>query len=227
MRSRITKWRTLDGHNAALSAVLALALLLGSLDSRAGILRDLEVSLHISKPDAPAGPPPGVPWDGFACCNLHYDGDTVNDRNYSELPMIPPGTPIQVIAYNDGKQRADIRVDGKSMKLFHDNGREQESLEAWVAKIVVRDDPRPRLRTYTTAVRDAIYQGKLMVGMTREQALASIGYPVANENVVLDAPIWRLYRGKHDRYQLNFHTDGRVNSITGDAEVTTQVIYQP
>ncbi|MGA2564359.1 MAG: hypothetical protein ABSF96_12415 [Steroidobacteraceae bacterium] len=227
MRSRITKWRAPEGHNAALGTALALALLLGSLASQAGIFRDVMVTMHLSKPDAPAGAPQGVPWDGFACCNLHYDGDTITDRNYSELPMIPPGTPIQVIAYNDGKQRADIKVDGKSMKLSHDNGREQESLEAWVGKIVVRDDPRPRLRSYPMPVRDAIYQGKVMVGMTREQAIASIGYPVANENIVLDTPIWRLYRGRHDRYELNFRTDGRVNSITGETEVTSQVLYQP
>jgi hypothetical protein len=59
--------------------------------------------------------------------------------------MIPAGTPIEVLNY--GSNRAYIKVDGKPMRLGHDYGRDQESLEIWVSKIVVNDDPRPRIAT--------------------------------------------------------------------------------
>ena len=123
---------------------LALSLTLGSTDLHAGILRDVMVSVGLSKP---APPPPGsqtLPRQGFACCDLHYKHDWINDGNYAELPMIPAGTPIEVMSY--GSNRAYVKVDGKPMRLGHDYGRDQESLEAWVGKIVVNEDPRTRGR---------------------------------------------------------------------------------
>jgi hypothetical protein len=221
------KRRSLQRQSAVLGAGIALSLILGSVDSQAGIFRDVLTTMHLSKPDAPADAPPGVPWQGFACCNLHYDGDTIDDGNYSELPMIPAGTPIEVVSYNDGRHRAEVKIAGKPMKLSHEYGREQESLEAWVAKVVVRDDPRARIQSYPAAVRDAIYEGKVTVGMTREQTIIAIGYPITSENIILDAPTWRLHRSRHDVYQLTFRSDGHLKAVSGDNEVTSQVLYQP
>ena len=214
----------------AIAAALALAvsLTLVSGAAYAGILRDVMVSVGLSKPAPPAAGSPGsqtLPRQGFACCVLHFSRDWINDGNYAELPMIPAGTPIEVLNY--GSNRAYIKVDGKPMRLGHDYGRDQESLEAWVNKIVVSEDPRPRIATYPPPVQEAIRQGKVMVGMTREQAISSIGYPLTSENISLDAPTWRIWRSSHGEYDLNFGADGRVKSITGDDGVTGLVIYQP
>jgi len=140
------------------------------------------------------------------------------------VPMIPAGTPVEVLNY--GRHRAYVKVDGKPMRLGHDYGRDQESLEAWVNKIVINSDPRGRIATYPPPVQAAIREGKVMVGMTREQAITSIGYPLTSENVSLDAPMWRIWRSSHGEYQLNFGADGRIKSVTGDDSVTTLVIYQ-
>jgi hypothetical protein len=113
------------------------------------------------------------------------------------------------------------------MRLGHDYGRDQESLEVWVNKIVVNDDPRARIATYAPPIQAAIREGKVMVGMTREQAIASIGYPLTSENVSLDAPTWRIWRSSRGEYDLNFGADGRIKSVTGDDGVTSLVIYQP
>jgi hypothetical protein len=211
------------------SGPLALAISLTFLagGSQAGILRDVMVSVGLSKPAPPAPGSAGsqtLPRQGFACCDLHYSRDWINDGNYAELPMIPAGTPIEVLNY--GSNRAYIKVDGKPMRLGHDYGRDQESLDAWVGKIVVDKDPRPRITTYAPPVQEAIRQGKVLVGMTREQAIASIGYPLTSENASLDAPTWRIWRSSHGEYDLNFGPDGRIKSITGDDEVTRQVTYQ-
>jgi hypothetical protein len=207
---------------------LALSLSLAAAASHAGILRDVMVSVGLSKPAPPKAGSPGsqtLPRQGFACCVLHYSHDWINDGNYAELPMIPAGTPIEVLSY--GSNRAYVKVDGKPMRLGHDYGRDQESLEAWVNKIVVNDDPRGRIATYAPPVQAAIREGKVMVGMTREQAIASIGYPLTSENVSLDAPTWRIWRSSRGEYDLNFGAEGRIKSITGDDSVTSLVIYQP
>src|ERR1700685_2746588 len=107
---------------------------------------------------------------------------------------------------------AKYKCEAKPRRLGHDYGRDQESLEVWVGKIVVNDDPRPRIATYPPTVQAAIREGKVMVGMTREQAIASIGYPLPSESVSLDAPTWRICRSSHGEYDLNFGADGRIKS---------------
>jgi hypothetical protein len=222
------KRRSLQLRQAALAGGLALAvvLALGPLDSQAGIFRDM-LDWVSPKPHPPPGSAPTVPWQGFACCNLHYDHDTINDGNYSELPMIPAGTAIEVLSYDDGHYRAAVKVDGKPMKLGLEFGRSEESLEAWVGKIVVTDDPRPRIKTYSQGIRDAIYEGKVIVGMTREQAIIAIGYPITSENITLDGPVWRLWHSRRGEYQLNFRPDGHLGSVTGDDSVTSLIVYKP
>jgi hypothetical protein len=194
----------------------------------AGILRDVMASVGLSKPTpAPVGPDglPAFPRQGYACCDLHYDKDWINDGNYAELPMIAAGTPIEVLNY--GRQRAAVKVDGKPMRLGHDYGRDQESLDAWVNKIVVKDDPRERISSYPSAIQEAIRQGKVMIGMTREQVIIAVGYPLTSENLSIDAPQWRMWRSSHGEYQLNFARDGHLTSVTGDDSVTGLIVYQP
>jgi len=113
------------------------------------------------------------------------------------------------------------------MRLDHDYGRDQESLDVWVSKVVVNQDPRPQIGEYPPDVQEAIRLGKVTVGMSREQAIASIGYPPANENITLDGPVWQLRRARGDEYQLNFDRNGRIASVTGDESVTDQMIYRP
>jgi hypothetical protein len=220
------------GRNSSVAqrpAVACLSLIIGLAfapeDSHAGILRDVMVSAGLAKPEPP---PPGsqtLPRQGFACCVLHYSRDWINDGNYAELPMIPAGTPVEVLSY--GSNRAYVKIDGKPMRLGHDYGRDQESLEAWVGKIIVNADPKPRIATYPTQVQAAIRAGKVMVGMTRDQAIAAVGYPLTSENISLDAPTWKIWRSSHGEYDLNFGADGRIKSITGDDSVTRLVIYRP
>jgi hypothetical protein len=156
---------------------------------------------------------------------MHFNKDWINDGNYAELPMIAAGTPVEVKTY--GRHRAYVTIDGKQYGLGHDYGRDQESLDAWVNKVVVSDDPRPRIASYPFAVQEAIRQGKVMIGMTREQCIVAVGYPLTSENTSLDATTWHIWRSTHEEYQLNFGPDGHLVSVTGDDSVTTQMLYRP
>jgi len=66
---------------------------------QAGIVRNVLQSVGLSKPDPPRIDPatglPALPRNGFACCNLHNDGNSINDGNYARYPLIPAGTPIE------------------------------------------------------------------------------------------------------------------------------------
>jgi hypothetical protein len=210
------------------AALLAMAVALIVPTANAGIMRDVLSSVGLGPKESPkdASGIPSYPRLGFACCDLHYNNKLwINDYNYSELPIIPAGTPVEVVSY--GRYRANIRVDGKQMTLGQDYGRDQESLDQYIKKFIVNDDPRPRITSYSVAIQEAIRQGKVMVGMTREQCIVAVGYPVTSENVTLDAPVWRLWRSSGGEYRLYFGPDGHLQSVTGDSEVTGQVVYQP
>ena len=213
----------------AIAACLTLGIALNAVpdSARAGIFRDMLSSVGLAKPDAPTNPDgtPSFPRQGYACCNFHFSKDWINDGNYAELPMIAAGTPIEVVKY--GRQRAYVNIDGKQFGLGHDYGRDQESLDAWVNKVVVNTDPRPRIASYPLAVQEAIRQGKVMIGMTREQCIVAVGYPLTSENTSIDATTWRVWRSTHEEYQLNFGPDGHLRSVTGDDAVTAQMLYRP
>jgi hypothetical protein len=206
---------------------LAGVLIFAPRAAEAGIFRDVMSSVGLSKP-APATTDangvPSYPRQGFACCDLHYNKDWISDSNYAELPLIAAGTPIEVVNY--GSNRAQIKIDGKPMRLGHDYGREQEALDAWVRKVVVTDDPRGKINAYPAAIQEAIRLGKVMIGMTREQCIVAVGYPLTSENVTLDAATWRMWRSSSGEYQLNFSRDGHLTSITGDVETTYAMTYK-
>jgi hypothetical protein len=196
--------------------------------ARAGIMRNVLEDLHIVKPPpppAPAADDRAPPFQGFACCNLHYDSRSIGDTNYASLPLIPAGTPIDVVSY-DGR-KANISIEGKPLQLSQDKSADVMGLGSWVNKVVVKDDPRPRIRSFPPAIQEAIRQGKLALGMTREQVIIAVGYPLPNENITLDAPTWKLYRARREEYDLNFNGNGNLESVTGDDSTTSAVLYQP
>ena len=230
MRNRSFLWRV-AGLAATVPLTLALALTFAPVDSHAQVRRILEDMGLVKKPEPPPTPPALAasfqtpPFQGFACCNLRYDGRWIGDRNYASLPLIPAGTPIEVVNYD--RDKANIRIEGRPMQIGQDYGRELESLANWVNKLVVKDDPRPRIKSYPPAVQEAIREGKVTPGMTREQAIVAIGYPLPDENISLDAPMWKIYYARREPYELNFKADGGIGSVTGDESITSQVVYYP
>jgi hypothetical protein len=215
-------------NNSLLRMALVGIALCAAGEVQAGIFRDMMGAVGLSKPEPPVNDANGVPSyprEGYACCVLHYSSKLwISDNNVGP-GMISAGTPIEVTGY--GSNRAHIKIDGKNMELGHDYGRETEALDAWVRKMVVNQDPRPKFNSYAPTVQEAIRLGKVMVGMTRDQCIIAVGYPLTNENVTLDAPTWRMRDPGGTEYQLNFGRDGRLTSVTGDVETTYGVTYKP
>lgn len=160
---------------------------------------------------------------GYACCNLHYEGDWISDSNLAQLAFIPAGTPISVKKI-DG-YRANVDVDGKPMRLGHDYGRAQESTEQWVNKLVVLDDPKLKMAKFSPAVRNAIAAGKLMKGMTKEQVIMAVGHPQTNENPRLDGPYWRYWWSSFGPYYV-YWKGNTVSKIDGHSETVGHMTYK-
>ena len=170
---------------------------------------------------APVDPDKPLP-SGWTCCNFHYEGDWISDSNYATLPMIPAGTPATVTGY--GRYRAYAMIGGQKMRLGLDYGREKETLAEWAAKMIVSEPVNARIATYPQDIQDIIRLGRVTEGMTKEQVIVSVGYPLTSENWSLDAPEWRMWVSSFGEYRIAWDQSGRVKEVFAD-ELTKHIIY--
>jgi hypothetical protein len=218
-----------------LLAVATIVMVLGacqSVDTRPDEISPTAAKPASSKADntasqaAPAVAEPPRDGDlrlGYACCNLRHAGDSISDANLAQLPFVPVGTPIKVRRI-DG-QYADAEVDGKPMRLGHEQGREQESIGQWINKIVVLDDPKVRLARFPPRIRNAIAKGQLLRGMNREQVIMAVGHPPADARLKLDGPYWRYWWSGFAPYYVYWAKDGTVSRISGHSETVGNMTY--
>ncbi|MGB8148101.1 MAG: hypothetical protein WCF00_06940 [Azonexus sp.] len=160
---------------------------------------------------------------GFACCNLRYSGDQLSEANYAQLPFIPLGTPVLIRAI-DGAQ-AIVEIDGRQLTLRLDAAQTSESAAQWLDKAVLADDPRRKLESFPTAVRAAIQSGRLIKGMTREQAIMSVGYPQVDEKKGLAAPSWRYWWTSFESFYVHWLRD-KLKKVSGNSETVKKLTYE-
>lgn len=161
---------------------------------------------------------------GFTCCNLRYNGDWISDLNRADLPLLRAGLPAQVTGY--GYHRVYVEIDGKPYRLGHDYGRREELLSEFAEKYIVAEDPRKKIASYPPEVQEVIHHGKVMRGMTKEQVIISLGYPITRDTLTTDEPVWRYWHGRN-RYEVVWGPDGRVQAVAGEWRVLTQVVWRP
>jgi hypothetical protein len=160
----------------------------------------------------------------FTCCNLHYEDDWISDGNWTTLPFIPAGARIAVKEY--GRHRASVFIDGRPMRIGHDYGRDQESKEQFVAKLMVKEDPKARISGFDKETQAAIRAGKVMLGMTKEQVIMSLGYPRTDLTRSLGLDEWTYSTYENDTYVVIWDSDERVKEVdTASRAVRRAVVY--
>lgn len=155
--------------------------------------------------------------EGYLCCNMRTDGSWISDSNYREngKRIIPAGTPLKVTGY--GRYRVHVDINGGKQSIGNDYSRDLDP-EAFARRYVVPEDPSRKLAGYSPQVREAIKSARLMPGMTRDQVLMSVGYPISSENPNLDARVWRYWLSSFSEFQVIFDGKGRVKEIETDPQ---------
>ena len=162
-------------------------------------------------------------YSGFLCCNYRHDGSGwMSDSNYGPNPMMSLGATVTMESY--GRYRVNTTMNGARMSIGNDYSRDL-SLEQFAKRIIVRQDPKIRLATFPRAVQDAISSGRIMTGMTKEQVLMAMGYPVTSETPQLDMPTWRYWLSSFEEFSVSWSND-RVANVGGDRGVVAKVLMQ-
>jgi len=158
-------------------------------------------------------------WEGYLCCNYRYEGDWMSDSNYTGYPMMPVGTPTRITDY--GRYRVYTEMGGKKMRIGNDYSRNFSNVE-FAKRIVVTEDPRLKIAMFPARIQQAIAAARIVPGMTQEQVIMSIGYPISSENPALDAPVWRYWLTSFEEFQVNWDK-GVVLSVSGLPTVLSRV----
>jgi hypothetical protein len=149
----------------------------------------------------------------MTCCNIHYEGEEVSDANYFVGATLPAGTPVQVQSMRSDS--VTFTADGKKLSLYHRYGTAQESLQQYVNKVLVSDDPKAHLATFPRAAQQAIRDGRVEKGMTREQVIMSLGYPPTHRTASTTSNEWTYWYNRWVTYKVQFDDAGLVSNVVG------------
>jgi hypothetical protein len=149
----------------------------------------------------------------FTCCNIHYEGDEISDANYWVGSTLPAGTPVQVVAA--GRNSVTFDAEGRKLTLVHQYGKDQESMQQYLDKVFVGSDPRGTIATYSRSAQDAIREGRVERGMTKEQVLASVGYPPVHRTTSTSMNEWLFWYNRWVTYKVQFDDSGKVTNVVG------------
>ncbi len=161
-------------------------------------------------------------YEGYLCCNMRSDGSWISDSNYAEAGkrVIPAGTPVKVTGY--GRYRVKVQIDGEKQEIGNDYSRDLDNA-AFARRYVVTEDPKAAMAGWPAKVQEAVRQSRVTPGMSREQVIVSLGYPISSENPDLDSPLWRYWLSSFAEFQLHFADNGRLSDITTDPATRNRV----
>lgn len=164
-------------------------------------------------------------YEGYLCCNMRTDGSWISDINYDGdgERIIPVGTPISVLG--EGRYRIKIKVEGKDQAIGNDYSRDL-TMDEFAKRYVVTENPALKISSYPRAVQNAIGHSEIMLGMSREQVIMSLGYPVSSENHDLTSKFWRYWLFTFAKFTVNFDDEGRVIGVDTDPETKQKVLAQ-
>lgn len=147
----------------------------------------------------------------YTCCNIFYEHEEVSDANYHVGTMLPAGTPVQV----QSAGRSSLTILAGSTKLTLVQAYGKEPFQQYIDKILVVEDPKPKLATFPQAVQSAIHGGRIEVGMNKDQVLASVGYPPSHRTASTAANEWLYWRNRWITYKVQFDDGGKVIGLVG------------
>jgi len=185
----------------------------------------LTVGLAMAGCRQPAGPAPEVSQqlqgrELRTCCNLHYENEDISDANYWVGKTIPAGTPVTIQKVT--KDSVTFSAGDSRVTLTHQYGTKEETMSQYLGKVLVAEDPRTRIARYRPAVQRAIEHSKVERGMSREQVLASLGYPPTHRTPSTNDREWTYWYNRWVTYKVVFDDAGKVADVVGRPAPTAE-----
>lgn len=156
----------------------------------------------------------------YTCCNLRPSNGELSDANWYDSASLlgtpsgalPFGAPVTVVHVD--RQSFTIRTDEYGeLTAYHTYG--VEDLGTYMQRILVRDDPKEMALGFPQEIQDAIFEARVMQGMTKQQVLMAIGYPPTHQTPGIASNEWTYWKNRWQTYKLEFDREGRVTRMLG------------
>ena len=161
--------------------------------------------------------------DFYLCCNLRFNPERrAADSNYGSYiysssyaaggPVLAAGTRVRVVKV--GSSAIEFQSDdGQTYQLAFGYGRKQQTPAQYFQNILRTTNPMDAMKDVPRRIADAMREGRLVEGMTKEQTLIARGYPPAHQTPSLESNEWIYYDtpGFVDRVVFS---DGKIHSVT-------------
>jgi len=157
----------------------------------------------------------------YLAYNLH--GDLARGKIYSTNyqtagHLVPWGTEIKIINILRNYLTFREKESGRVWNYwFSRRTRRAVSLKEHIGRLFTKDIDglRKKVADLSELDRDGIYEGRPLLGMSREGILIAMGYPpeFANPQDIMAARDWRYWLSRYDKLKIGFNRQGKVASI--------------
>lgn len=162
---------------------------------------------------------------GYTCCNLRPTYDWISSNNVQGGLILPAGEPV-ILGTIKKRYYVYGTMGGTGIGLRDDNAKSEADTLAWVRRVVVPENPKARLATWPAEIRTAVQTGKILVGMSREQVLMSLGHPAKADTPDLASPTWRYWTAIDDStVDLHFDEADRLTTVSGSPAAVKLVSF--
>ena len=160
----------------------------------------------------------------FLTSNLRYEDDWINEGTSPYLPIVPVGSRLKVV--DMGSNKASVLIDGRKMRMGIDWTRGLQSVSQFIARVTSTSDPRPVLATWPERTQAAVRSGRVLVGMSREQVLMSLGPPRLDHTPQLGDREWKYEVPEQEELFLMFDEAGLLKGVDGSRKARGLVLYE-
>jgi hypothetical protein len=155
------------------------------------------------------GPEVPSPYTGtthYLCCNIYYEKAKMNDATWIVGTKVPFGTRVHV--EHVFRNAIEFTPEGHpTITLAYKYGEKAVPFETYLSRLLVDTDPHTKLRKVPQKRVEAIEQGLVEPGMTRDQVMMARGIPPGHKTPALESPTWTYWRN---------HWDAEVVYFVGD-----------
>lgn len=162
---------------------------------------------------------PGV--QSWTCCNLRHEKNWISDHYLVARPFIPAGSKVTFAGW--GRDRVNVEVAGVKVGAGGDYGHFRSTRETLAWLLFVQEDPNLRLATWPPEVQAAIRQGRIRIGMTRDQVHMALGPPRFEHTFSKTASNWVYMATEDGEFDLDFADDGTLRAINAPSRIRALV----
>jgi hypothetical protein len=151
----------------------------------------------------------------YLCCTTVFAADEATDANYRYADpgarWLPAGTPVHVTDARRNSIGFRTEDGGPVYWLYLEYGNDRIEAPAYFDTVLRERDPVAALTT-APSVKRAIAAGRLLPGMTRDEAILARGYPPLHQTESLESNQWTYYESPLSCDYVTF-TDGIIETV--------------